>query len=170
VRRVLIELVESGKVRHLGNSVGPNDKTTQIEQSEKYHVEAIQIVYNRLNRKPEAAVFPLCRKLDLGVLARVPLASGFLSGKYKPGAKFDETDTRSRWNQAQLDGFLREAEEIGRTEVPAGVPMARWALAWCLQNPAVTCVIPGCKNVDQVAENARAADLEIVRADHPQHV
>jgi aryl-alcohol dehydrogenase-like predicted oxidoreductase len=46
--------------------------------------------------------------------------------------------------------------------------MATWALAWCLQNPAVTCVIPGCKNVEQVEKNAKAADLDIVRADHPQ--
>lgn len=51
---------------------------------------------------------------------------------------------------------------------PQGVPMAPWALAWCLQHPAVTCVIPGCKSVEQVVSNASAADLDLVRDDHPQ--
>lgn len=159
VRQTCIKLLESGKVRHLGNSVGPNDQTSQIEVSDKYRVETIQLIYNRMNAKPEAAVFPLCQKLDLGVLARVPLASGFLSGKYKPGAQFTPADTRSRWTQEQRDGFLRQAQQIQESEVPPGVPMARWALAWCLKNPAVSCVIPGCMNVDQVAENARAVEL-----------
>ena len=61
-------------------------------------------------------------------------------------------------------------QEIQRTEVPAGVAMAPWALAWCLQHPAVICVIPGCKTVEQVASNASAADLDLVRDDHPQAV
>ena len=61
-----------------------------------------------------------------------------------------------------------EVRQGEATEVPAGVPMARWALAWCLQHDAVTCVIPGCKDVQQVEDNAKAADLDIVRQDHPQ--
>jgi myo-inositol catabolism protein IolS len=61
-------------------------------------------------------------------------------------------------------------EEIQRNEVPEGVNMAQWALAWCLKHPAVTSVIPGCKNVEQVELNARAADLELVSDQHPQAV
>jgi aryl-alcohol dehydrogenase-like predicted oxidoreductase len=159
VRRTCIELKKSGKVRHLGNSIGPNDKTEQVEQSDRYQVEAIQLIHNRMNPKGEEAVLPLCQRMDLGVLARVPLASGFLTGKYKPGAQFTQADTRSRWTQEQRDGFIREAMEIQRKEVPPEVPMARWAVAWCLRHPAVTCVIPGCKNAEQVVENARAAEL-----------
>ena len=59
-------------------------------------------------------------------------------------------------------------QDIQETEVPEGVAMAPWALAWCLQHPAVTCVIPGCKTVKQVESNASAADLAMVRDDHPQ--
>ena len=102
----------------------------------------------------------------LGVLARVPLASGFLSGKYKPGAKFDDA-ARSGIPREELDGKLREVERIQRDEVPKGVPMAQWALAWCLQHPAVSAVIPGCKSVEQVHSNAAAAKLEMVKTDHP---
>ncbi len=65
---------------------------------------------------------------------------------------------------------LEEAERIRQEEVPEGVDMATWALAWCLQHPAVTCVIPGCKSVEQVEANAQAADLDMVRHDHPQAV
>jgi len=94
------------------------------------------------------------------VLARVPLASGFLSGKYTAKARFAKTDVRAVWqSEEERRRLVEQAEQIRKTEVPEGVPMAQWALAWCLQNPAVTCVIPGCKNVQQVESNAQAADL-----------
>jgi aryl-alcohol dehydrogenase-like predicted oxidoreductase len=122
-------------------------------------LEAIQIIYNRLDRKPEEAVFAECIKQNLGVLARVPLASGYLSGKYKPGQTFEKGDVRSNHKQADIDRKLAEVQTIEREELPKGVPMAQWALAWCLQHPAVTAVIPGCKNVQQVAANAAAAEV-----------
>ncbi|MDZ7801158.1 MAG: aldo/keto reductase [Trueperaceae bacterium] len=116
-------------------------------------------------------VFPACQRHDLGVLARVPLASGYLSGKYRPDATFDDTsDVRSRHDRQDVQRKLEEAERIRREEVPGGVDMATWALAWCLQHPAVTCVIPGCKSVQQVEANAKAAELDMVRNDHPQAV
>jgi aryl-alcohol dehydrogenase-like predicted oxidoreductase len=121
-----------------------------------------------LDRRPEQRDFPYCLEHNLGVLARVPLASGFLSGKYKPGARFEKNDVRGGHKQAELDAKLREVEKIQREEVPPGVNMAEWALAWCLQHPAVSCVIPGCKDVEQVKTNARAANLEMVKIDHPQ--
>ncbi len=128
------------------------------------------MVYNRLNRTPEQRVFPACIEHRLGVLARVPLASGYLSGKYKPGHKFDAGEVRGRHSDEKRDTQLAEAQKIAETEVPSGVPMAEWALAWCLKHPAVTCVIPGCKNVEQVESNAAAADLDMVSDQHPQAV
>lgn len=159
---------DQGKVRHLGNSVSKNTNTRQIDASHRLGIEVVQIIYNRLDRAPEPQALPSCQRQNLGVLARVPLASGFLSGKYKPGAKFADADVRSRWNDGDIETKIAQVQEIQRTEVPAGVPMAEWALAWCLQHPAVTCVIPGCKSVEQVESNARAADLDIVRTNHPQ--
>jgi aryl-alcohol dehydrogenase-like predicted oxidoreductase len=64
--------------------------------------------------------------------------------------------------------FVEQARQIKASEVPPGVPMAQWALSWCLRHPAVSCVIPGCKTVEQVESNARAADLSDVSDDHPQ--
>jgi aryl-alcohol dehydrogenase-like predicted oxidoreductase len=156
----LQEAKRAGKIRHIGNSISSNmDLRFQTDRSTKADVEALQLVYNRLERKPETEAFDSARRQNLGVLARVPLASGYLSGKYKPGATFAGNDYRTTQDPAKVDEKLREVERIAREEVPAGVDMAQWALAWCLRNPAVTAVIPGCKNVEQVEGNARAAEL-----------
>jgi len=163
----LQDMVRAGKVRHIGNSIGKAvQNVAQVEQSEKRHVEAIQLIYNRLDRRPEERVLPFCESHDLGVLARVPLASGYLSGKYKPGVTFAKGDVRSGHDPKETQAKLIEVAKIQRDEVPSGVSMATWALAWCLQHPAVACVIPGCKDVIQVKSNAAAADLDLVREDH----
>jgi myo-inositol catabolism protein IolS len=159
VHAALLVLKDEGKIRHIGNSVGSNTNVAQISASKAKQIEAIQIIYNRLDRKPEDTAFPICREQHLGVLARVPLASGFLSGKYKPGHEFPEGEVRSRQKQEDRDAKLREVEQIQQSELPAGVPMAQWALAWCLKHPAVSCVIPGCKDAEQVKSNAAAVRL-----------
>jgi myo-inositol catabolism protein IolS len=161
---------QQGKVRHLGISIGSNDNIYQTDKASAVGAEAIQVVYNRINQTPEQRVFDSCIRQHLGVLARVPLASGFLSGKYTPQAQFPEGDVRARRERQQIIQTVEQVERIKREELPAGVNMATWALAWCLQHPAVTCVIPGCKSVQQVAQNAAAADLDLVREDHPQTV
>ncbi|QMV44628.1 aldo/keto reductase [Cohnella cholangitidis] len=157
--------VQAGKIRHLGISIGSNENIHQTSQATKVNAGAIQVVYNRLDRKPEKEVFPSCIEQNLGVLARVPLASGLLSGKYKPGATFASDDVRSRRDAALLEQQMKEVDAIGREEVPEGTDMAAWALAWCLQHPAVTSVIPGCKDVAQVEANAAA--VELVEAGYP---
>ena len=156
--------VAAGKVRFLGISIRSGiDPGHQARLASQVGASALQVIYNRLDRGPEEHVFPACIEQDLGVLARVPLASGFLSGKYRPGATFTAPDdVRSTFSPQHVQEMLQEVEEIKRTEVPTGVPMAAWALAWCLQHPAVTCVIPGCKSVEQVELNASAADLDFV--------
>jgi aryl-alcohol dehydrogenase-like predicted oxidoreductase len=167
---MLNKQVEAGKIRHLGISISSKgNRLHQVAAAKEVGASAIQVVYNRLDRQPEEAVFPACVEQDLGVLARIPLASGFLTGKYRPDTQFTaQGDLRSGWDRDRVQDRLREVEEIRHTEVPPGVPMAPWALAWCLQHPAVTCVIPGCKSVEQVVSNASAADLELVGDDHPQ--
>ncbi|WP_373230950.1 aldo/keto reductase [Cohnella sp.] len=165
---LLQKQVQAGKIRHLGISIGSNENIHQTSLATEVKAGAIQVVYNRLDRGPEAEVFPSCTEQNLGVLARVPLASGFLSGKYKPGATFASDDVRSRWDSSKLERYAKEVEVIERDEVPAGTNMAAWALAWCLKHPAVTSVIPGCKDPAQVEANAAAVAL--VEDGHPQEV
>jgi len=167
VLAVLLKAKDQGKVRHIGNSVRKKDYLKQIEASSDRSIETVQVVYNRLSREPEERALPMCIEQDLGVLARTPLASGYLSGKYKPGHRFDPEEVRGRMHkQDQREALLQEAAKIQRDEVPDGVEPARWALGWVLQHPAVSCVIPGCKSPEQVRGNASAAELDMVADDH----
>jgi myo-inositol catabolism protein IolS len=157
---MLEEQKRAGKVGHLGISIRGKGSALQAREARRVGAEALQVIYNRLDRRPEEEVFPVALQDGLGILARVPLASGLLSGKYRPGATFAPNDMRSTL-AAKLQPDLVEAERIQQSEVPPGVPMSQWALAWCLKNPAVSSVIPGCKDPAQVAANAAAAELAL---------
>ena len=178
VRDELDRLVSQGKVRFIGNSIGNagptvDGRNAQAERSAEFHADVLQVIYNRLDRRPEEgtpSLFDMALQQDLGVLARVPLASGFLTGKYKPGDTFAPGDVRARQDAKAIAEKLDAAQQIQRTEVPAGVDMATWALGWCLQHPAVSAVIPGCKIAEQLERNADAADMDLVRSDHPRAV
>jgi aryl-alcohol dehydrogenase-like predicted oxidoreductase len=131
----------------------------QAREARRLGAEALQVIYNRLDRRPEQLYFPHAQQNNLGILARVPLASGLLSGKYRPGTTFRADDWRSTFEAEKMSKDLAEVERIRQSEVPPGVPLAQWALAWSLKNRAVSAVIPGCKDPAQVAANAGAADF-----------
>jgi aryl-alcohol dehydrogenase-like predicted oxidoreductase len=152
---------KAGKIRHLGVSILAKGSENQAREAAQCGAEALQVVYNRLDRRPEEMYFPYAHRDRLGVLARVPLASGLLSGKYQAGAAFPANDVRATYDAQKLRADIAEIERIRQNEVPPGVAMSQWALAWCLKNPHVTAVIPGCKDAAQVRANAAAADLEI---------
>ena len=157
---MLAEQKQAGKIRHLGISILGKGSEAQAREARRLGVEALQVIYNRLDRRPEQLYFPHAREHNLGILARVPLASGLLSGKYRAGATFPANDWRSTFEAEKVRKDLAEVERIRQTELPAGMPMAQWALAWCLKNPQISAVIPGCQDPAQVASNAAAADLE----------
>ena len=167
---MLQKQVKAGKVLHLGISISRKQGSIyQVDNASEVGAEAIQVVYNRIERKPDGQIFDSCIRQNLGVLARVPLASGFLSGKYNRDAKFASGDVRSIWKDDETSELVEEVARV-KSEVPQGTPMAQWALAWCLRHPAVTCVIPGCKTVEQVESNAMAANLPDISDNHPQAV
>jgi aryl-alcohol dehydrogenase-like predicted oxidoreductase len=154
----LAEEKQAGRVRHLGVSILGKGSEGQANKASRLGAQALQVIYNRLDRRAEELYFPAAQRDGLGLLARVPLASGLLSGKYRAGAVFPAHDVRARFDAEKMRRDLAEVERIA-TEAPAGVAMSQWALAWCLRNPLVTAVIPGCKNPAQVRANAAAADL-----------
>jgi aryl-alcohol dehydrogenase-like predicted oxidoreductase len=155
----LAEEKRTGKIGHLGVSIMQKGSETQAREAGRLGVEAVQVFYNRLDRRAEQMYFPHARQDNLGVLARVPLASGMLTGKYRAGVTFPANDVRATFNQEKLQKDLAEVENIRATEVPAGVPMSQWAIAWCLKDPVVAATIPGSKDPAQVKANAAAADL-----------
>jgi aryl-alcohol dehydrogenase-like predicted oxidoreductase len=162
--------VQAGKIRHVGISLGKNlclsSDTFQVQKAPELNVQVMQILYNRLQRTAENAILPQCRELDLGVITRVPLASGLLSGKYRSGSSFPDNDVRALREDSELEEMLRQVEGIQREELPEGLFLSSWALAWCLKHPAVSCVIPGCKSVQQVLQNVQSAEL--LEETHPQ--
>lgn len=147
---------QEGLVRAIGLSISDNTNTMQAQRAPDAGCEVLQVIYNRLDRGPEGDVFDAVQRAEMGVLARVPLASGFLTGKYSAETTFAPNDWRSSWDSARREAMASEVARIEREEVPAGAPMAEWALVWPLSNPAVTAVIPGCKNVEQTRANAKA--------------
>ena len=156
---MLTEEKRAGRIRHLGISMLGKGSELQAREARRLGAEVLQVIYNRLDRRPEQMYFPHAQHDNLGILARVPLASGLLTGKYRPGASFAANDWRSTFDAEKMSKDLAEVERIQQTEVPAGVPLAQWALAWCLKNPLVSAVIPGCKDAAQVQANAAAAML-----------
>ena len=159
---MLQKQVQAGKIRWLGLSLAADlmlkNDLQQLHAAPESGVSAVQIVYNRLQRKAEEQVLPFCQSQKLGVLARVPLAKGFLGGNYRPGAVFPENDTRSAYGEEFNNRQLELVEKIRREELPPGQNLAHWALSWCLKNPAVASVIVGCKQMAQLESNAAAAE------------
>ncbi len=165
---MLQQQVQAGKIRWLGLSLAADlmlrNDLQQLLAATNAGISAVQVVYNRLQRKAEEDVLPLCRAQGFGVLARVPFAKGFLGGNYRPGVVFSENDTRSTYSMEFNNRQLELVEKIRHDELPAGQNMSQWALAWCLKNSAVSSAIVGSKNMAQLELNADASKLVQVEA------
>lgn len=165
---ILDELTRAGKVRYYGVSVETVDEA--IAALQHSGVQSIQIIFNMFRLKPAEQLFALARERGVGILARVPLASGLLTGKMRPGQRFAETDHRTynrrgeRFDQGETfsgvdyETGLRAVDAL-RELVPPGASMAQLALRWILMFPEVTAAIPGARNAAQVESNVGAALL-----------
>ena len=164
----LDRLVKEGKLRHYGVSVEKVEEA--IKALDFPGVQSVQIIFNLFRQRAAEVFLPLAAQRKVGILARLPLSSGMLSGKLTPTSTFAEDDHRhfnrdgagfdkgETFSGLPYDAGLAAVERI-RPLVPAGMSMAQLALRWILMNPAVTCTIPGGKRPDQVADNVAAADL-----------
>jgi aryl-alcohol dehydrogenase-like predicted oxidoreductase len=165
---VLDDLVRAGKLRHYGVSV---EKVEEALKAIEYpNVQSVQIIYNILRQRPAERLFPLALKRRVGILARLPLSSGLLSGKLSRDTRFAADDHRSFNREGAAfdrgETFSGLDYEIGlqavealRPLVPPGQTLAQFALRWILMSPAVTCAIPGGRRPSQVDENMSASDL-----------
>ena len=164
----LDRLVQDGKLRFYGVSVERVDEALKAIQYP--NVQSVQIIFNMFRLKPAEMFFPAAREKKVGIIARVPLASGLLTGKLRPDTQFSAQDHRNfnRHGEAfdQGETFsgvdyatgLQAVEEL-RPLVPEGASMAQFALRWIVQFPEVTTAIPGAKSPQQVADNVAAASL-----------
>lgn len=168
VFEVLEDLSQDGKLRHYGVSV---EKVEEGLKAIEYPgVQSVQIIFNMFRQRPSELFFREAERRRVGILARLPLSSGMLSGKLTSDSRFAANDHRAFNRQGEsfdrgetfsglnYDIGLQAVEEL-RPYVPAGTTMAEMALRWILMFPAVTCAIPGAKRPEQVDENVRAAEL-----------
>lgn len=165
---VLDDLVRAGKLRYYGVSVEKVEEgITALEYPE---LQSVQIIFNIFRQRPAEIFFALAQKRQVAILARVPLASGLLSGKMSRQTTFAADDHRQYNRHGESfdvgETFAGVDYETGldaveaiRPLVPAGTTLAQFALRWTLMFDAVTVAIPGAKNPRQAIENARASDL-----------
>jgi aryl-alcohol dehydrogenase-like predicted oxidoreductase len=165
---VLDELVKAGKIRYYGVSV---EKIEEALKAIEYpNVQSVQIIFNMFRHRPAELFFEQAKKRKVGILARVPLASGMLTGKLSSSSTF-ETDDHRNFNRhgeafdrgetfsgVDYETGLEVVEQL-RDICPAGMSMVQFALRWILMFDAVTCTIPGAKRPSQAEENFSASDL-----------
>src|SRR6185312_7666166 len=167
-------LVKAGKIRYYGVSVERVEEA--LKAMEYPNVQTVQIIFNCFRQRPADLFFEQAKLKRVGILARVPLASGLLTGKLKRDSEFAKDDHRNfnRHGEAfdvgetfagvNFETGLAAVEEI-RKLLPAGVSMAQFALRWILMFDAVTCAIPGGKRPSQVSDNCGASALPTLSAE-----
>ena len=170
---ILDDLVRAGKLRHYGVSVEKVEEA--LKAIEFPNVQTVQIIFNIFRQRPTELFFAEAQRRKVGILARVPLASGMLSGKITRQSKFAKDDHRAfnrhgeafdqgeTFSGVDFETGLRAVEEL-KTLVPKGATPAQLALRWILEFPAVTCAIPGAKRPAQVIENLAASDMKPLSA------
>lgn len=168
VFEALDDLARAGKIRYYGVSVERIEEA--IKAIEYPHVQSVQIIFNMFRHRPAELFFAEAKRRKVGILARVPLASGLLTGKMTPQTTFNADDHRqfNRHGEAfdrgetfsgvDYDTGLKAVEELKRL-TPKGATMTQFALRWILMHDAVTCAIPGAKRPDQAEDNIRASSL-----------
>ena len=165
---ILDDLAKAGKLRHYGVSV---EKVEEALKAIEYpNVETVQIIFNIFRQRPSELFFTEALRRKVGILARVPLASGMLTGKLTAKSTFEADDHRAfnrhgeafdrgeTFSGVDYETGLQVVEEL-RQLVPAGWKLSQFALRWILMFEAVTCAIPGAKNPTQAEDNVKAADL-----------
>lgn len=165
---ILDDLVNQGKIRFYGVSVEKVEEA--IKALEYPNVQSVQIIFNIFRQRPKDLFFKLAKQHQTGILARVPLSSGLLTGKMTRNTVFEKNDHRlynrhgesfdrgETFSGVDYETSLDAVEEL-RHLIPNGWSMAQFALRWILMHPEVSCTIPGAKNPAQVQDNTRAADL-----------
>jgi aryl-alcohol dehydrogenase-like predicted oxidoreductase len=170
----LDELKQAGKILYYGVSV---EKVEEALKAIEYPaVATVQIIFNIFRQRPKDLFFPLAQQRDVGILVRLPLSSGLLSGKITRHTSFAADDHRSynrlgeqfdrgeTFSGVDFDVALDAVEEIRRV-LPDGISMANFALRWILDHEAVSCVIPGARNERQVVQNVAASALPPLTAE-----
>ena len=161
-------LVTKGKIQHYGFSVQTVEEAIACIQ--RPHTKSVQIIFNMLRLKPSEEFFQMAKDKNIAIIVRVPLASGLLTGKMNSNSSFPENDHRNynikgdafdvgeTFSGVDFTKALKVVEEL-KSIIPEGFSLSQLALKWILMHDAVSVVIPGAKNSDQVLSNTSASSL-----------
>jgi aryl-alcohol dehydrogenase-like predicted oxidoreductase len=158
-RRAFEDLKRSGKARAVGVSINDHQPDTALELIETGLIDTVQVIYNIFDQSPEGKLFPLCQERNIGVLARVPLDEGGLTGKINEQSSFDPRDFRSEYFAG--DRKRQVAERVKAIQEDLGITaeqLPEIALRFCLSHPAVSTVIPGMRTRRNVEANCAVPD------------
>lgn len=166
VWEVLERAKQAGKIRHYGVSINTIEEGVAAVKNGR--AETIQVEYNLLAQEPRETIFPLAEKAGVGIIARVPLKRGILTGKMTLAdeSRFQGEDVRAR--SFKGEAFAKELAKAEQLKFLVHGPvknLCQAAIAFCIVHPAVSVVIPGARNAEQMRENAAGADVDIPAAD-----
>lgn len=162
----LVELRDAGKIRAFGVSVNDHDPASAMRVARSGRIDSVQVIYNVFDQSPEAELFPVAREMSLGVIARVPLDEGSLTGRLRPDTKFSAGDWRAHYFRGQrLRETVERVERLRPLLERPGQTLAQGALRFCLAQPAVSTVIVGSAIPEHVRDNAAASELGALDTD-----
>ena len=171
LRDLLQELKEKKIIRAFGVSIKNHEPESALKLVASGLVDSIQMIYNLFDQSPAEKLLPLCQKQGVGVIVRVPLDEGGLSGKLTPQTKFHPEDFRSRYFRGnRLKETCKRIEKLNfliRGEIKT---MAQAALKFCLSHPAVSTVIPGMRRPEHTEENCLVSDGKYLTPDELEKI
>ena len=157
-KEAIEKLTQQGKVQAWGISINRWEPNNSLQTLRTGLIDAVQVIYNIFDQAPEDQLFPLCRELNLGVIARVPFDEGTLTGTMTKETTFPKDDWRSTYFVPEnLNSSVEHANAL-KSLVPEGMTMPEMALRFILANPDVSVTIPGMRSISHVASNMNAGD------------
>jgi aryl-alcohol dehydrogenase-like predicted oxidoreductase len=156
------KLKRDGKIQAVGISINRWEPNNSLETLKTGLIDAVQVIYNIFDQAPEDELLPLCTKLNLGVLARVPFDEGSLTGAITRDTRFPKEDWRSSY--FSLENLMATMERVERLQllVPPGMGLAEMALRFVLSNRAISATIPGMRKRDRVRMNISISDRTVL--------
>jgi aryl-alcohol dehydrogenase-like predicted oxidoreductase len=164
-RRAFDDLKASGKVAAVGVSINDHQPDSALDLIRTGLIDTVQVIYNVFDQTPEQNLFPLCQTENIGVIARVPLDEGALTGNITPATTFPPGDFREFYFKGDRKQQVVEHVEALRRDLPPGANLAETALRFCLSHPAVTTVIPGMRSMRHAESNVALSDQGTLPAD-----
>lgn len=159
--RFMEDIVKEGKACYVGVSI--SDDASAFKSLEIENCASLQIYFNMLEQRLKKSLFPQAVRHNIGLIGRVPLYSGFLSGLYSKDVVFESKDHRSAWDKDRVRALLMKVDRLKALFGDGSKALALYALAYVLHHKEISLVIPGAKNSRQVRENVKSVDLKLTQ-------